>query len=123
LRELAPAADPLTRTYAARIRIINPPPELRLGMTARVALDAAADDSLQVPLGAVIDHGQGTHVWVVSNGKIEARPVKVSRFQEDGAVIAEGLKAGELVVIAGTTKLVAGQAVTAKPATPPEHQR
>lgn len=123
LRELSPAADPLTRTYAARIRITNPPPELRLGMTARVALDAATDGSLLVPLGAVIDPGQGAHVWVVDNGKVEARPVKVSRFQEDGAIISEGLKAGELVVIAGAAKLVAGQTVTAKPANPPEHQR
>jgi multidrug efflux system membrane fusion protein len=46
LRELAAGADPTTRTYAARIRIAYPPPEVRLGMTARVALNAASDGRL-----------------------------------------------------------------------------
>ncbi|MFZ2266120.1 MAG: efflux RND transporter periplasmic adaptor subunit [Azonexus sp.] len=124
LRELAPAADPATRTYAARIRLINPPPEVRLGMTARVALATEASAAnLLVPLGAVLDQGQGPLVWIIANGKAEARPVRIARFQEDGAVIAEGLKAGELVVIAGAGKLVAGQAVTPKLAKPPEQQR
>lgn len=123
LRELSPAADPATRTYAARIRIVNPPPELRLGMTARVALDNPREETLLVPLGAVVDQGHGPLVWVVAEGKTAARPVRVARFQEDGAVIAEGLKTGELVVIAGANKLVAGQTVTAQMATPPERQR
>lgn len=123
LRELSPAADPQTRTYAARIRIANPPPEVRLGMTARVALDAAGGENLLVPLGAVLDQGRGARVWIVADGKAEPRPVRIVRFQEDGVLIDEGLKAGELVVIAGAGKLVAGQAVTAKLATPPEHQR
>jgi len=123
LRELAPAADAQTRTYAARIRIIDPPADLRLGMTARVALDADPGETLLVPLAAVIDQGQGAFVWIVSDGKVAARPVRIVHFQEDGAVIGEGLAAGELVVIAGTGKLVAGQAVTAQPAKPPERQR
>ncbi|MBS1159035.1 MAG: efflux transporter periplasmic adaptor subunit [Proteobacteria bacterium] len=123
LRELAPAADPQTRTYAARIRILNPPPEVRLGMTARVALATAGAATLLVPLGAVIDQGQGPLVWVVNNGKIEGRPIQLSHFQEDGAVVSGGLQAGELIVVAGAGKLVAGQAVTATPANPPERQR
>lgn len=123
LRELSPAADPATRTYAARIRIIDAPQELRLGMTARVALDGAPEPTLLVPLGAVLDQGHGPLVWVVVNGKTEARPVKVARFQENGAVIAEGLKTGEQVVIAGANKLAAGQAVKPRTATPPDRQR
>lgn len=123
LRELAPAADAQTRTYAARIRILDAPPELRLGMTARVALTAGSEENLRVPLGAVVDQGKGPLVWVVADGKAEARPVSVVRFQEDGALIGAGLKAGELVVIAGAGKLVAGQAVTPKAANPPERQR
>lgn len=123
LRELSPAADPTTRTYAARIRIHNPPPEVRLGMTARIALNNASDARLVVPLAAVIDAGQGPVVWVVSEGKATPRPVKIAEFDEDGATIAAGLQAGELVVITGASKLVAGQAVTAKAATPPAQQR
>ncbi len=124
LRELSPAADPATRTYAARIRIVSPPPEVRLGMTAQVSVGGAtADAPLVVPLPAVADLGQGSFVWVVKDGKTERRPVQVAAFREDGAVIAGGLQAGELVVIAGALKLVPDQAVTAQPATPPARQR
>lgn len=123
LRELSAAADPATRTYAARIQIKNPPPEVRLGMTARVALGNEADNSLLVPLSAVVDAGQGSLVWVVANGKAEPRPVRVNQFGEQGAIITAGLQAGELVVIAGAGKLVAGQAVMPKAVTPPSGQR
>jgi RND family efflux transporter MFP subunit len=123
LRELAPAADPATRTYAARIRILKPPPAVRLGMTARVIVDSATDTSLLVPLSAVIDLGQGPLVRVVKDGKVASRPVHVARFREDGAVLRSGLEAGELVIINGAGKLVDGQAVLARPATPPEQQR
>lgn len=123
LRELSPAADPATRTYAARIRITNPPSGLELGMTARVALDHADAGALLVPLGAVIDRGNGPSVWVVGNGQANPRPVKLAGYREDGALIAEGLQAGELVVAAGASQLVAGQSVDAKPLTPPARQR
>lgn len=123
LRELAPAADPATRTYAARIRIDQPPAEVRLGMTARVALDGAAEAMLLVPLSAVIDLGQGPLVRVVKDGKVASRPVQVAQFREDGVSIAGGLQAGELVIVSGAGRLVDGQVVQAKPATPPDRQR
>ena len=123
LRELSPAADPATRTYAARIRILNPPPEVRLGMTARVTLDGAAESTLLVPLSAVIDLGQGPLVRVAKDGKIASRSVQVARFREDGVELNGGLEAGELVVISGAGRLVDGQDVLAKAATTPDRQR
>ncbi|NTV69004.1 MAG: efflux RND transporter periplasmic adaptor subunit [Azonexaceae bacterium] len=123
LRELSPAADPATRTYAARIRILNPPPEVRLGMTARVALDSTAESTLLVPLSAVIDAGQGPLVRVVKDGKVATRQVTTVRFREDGVELSGGLEAGEQVIISGAGKLVDGQEVQAKPATTPDRQR
>lgn len=123
LRELSPAADPATRTYAARIRLIDPPPDVQLGMTARVALGSDAGGPLSVPLSAVVDLGQGPMVWVVADHKAERRPVTVARFREEVADIASGLKAGELVVVAGGLKLVPGQGVIPRPATPPGQQK
>lgn len=123
LRELSAVADPATRTYAARIRLKNPPPELRLGMTARVALDTPANGPLSVPLAAVIDRGQGARVLVVNDGKVQERPVRVAAFREDVALINEGLKTGELVVAAGALRLTDGQAVTPRFPTPPAAQR
>lgn len=123
LRELAPAADAATRTFAARIRLVDPPPEVRLGMTARVSAGADAAGPVVVPLTAVIDQGQGPAVWVVVDGKARRRPVQLGRFREDGAEIAGGLAAGEAVVVAGGLKLVPGQPVTPQTATLPEKQK
>jgi len=123
LRELAPAADPVTRTYTARIRLLNPPPSLRLGMTAQVSLDGPAAAALQVPLSALVNHGQGAIVWVVSDGKAAPRPVRTGEFTETGVRVLDGLQAGEQVVITGTSQLVAGQAVQAQLAPAADRQR
>ncbi len=125
LRELAPAADPQTRSYAARIRLIDPPPGVQLGMTASVRLAGSTKpgNGLLLPLPAVIDQGQGPRVRVVVDGKVVSRPVEIARFEEDGVRIAAGLQAGELVVIAGATRLVEGETVQTRTATPPAQQR
>lgn len=123
LRELAPAADPATRTYAARIRLKNPPPGLALGMSARVTPSDAVAGPLLVPLAAVVDRGQGPRVLVVADGKVAERAVRVAAFRDDGAAIAEGLQAGELVVVAGAARLVAGESVTPRFPAAPERQR
>lgn len=123
LRELAAAADPATRTYAARIRIIDPPPGVELGMTARVSLANDGRAGALVPLGAVVDFGSGAQVWVVSDGRATPRPVRVAQFREDGAFIADGIAPGEPVVVAGQRRLVPGQAVEARTAAEPSAQR
>ena len=123
LRELAAAADPATRTYAARIRIIDPPPGVELGMTARVSFADERRAGALVPLGAVVDTGDGAQVWVVADGKATPRPVRVTQFREDGALIADGIAPGEPVVVAGQRRLVPGQAVQARTAAEPAAQR
>lgn len=123
VRELAAAADPATRTYAARIRIADPAPTAQLGMTARVILGSASGAAIVVPLTALVDHGKGPQVWVVNDGRATQRPVEVASFREDGAVIASGLKAGEMVILTGQRRLVDGQAVHTQPAVPPARQR
>lgn len=116
LRELAPAADPATRTYAARISLPTADSTVQLGMTARVVLSAkTASAGIRVPLSAVIDRGQGAEVWVVAQGKAQRRPVTVTAYREDAAILAGGVAAGESVVAVGAHKLVAGQAVRPLP--------
>ncbi|MBL8250418.1 MAG: efflux RND transporter periplasmic adaptor subunit [Candidatus Competibacter sp.] len=112
LRELAPAADAATRTYAARIRLLASDPAVGLGMTAQVSVEpASAEGALVVPLTAVVEQGDGPAVWVVADNKAQRRPVEIRQYREDGAVLANGVRAGELVVAIGAHKLVAGQTV------------
>ncbi len=123
VRELAAAADPATRTYAARIRIVDPPPTIELGMTARVILGTGTAAPIVVPLTAIVDSGTGPEVWVVQDGKAVPRAVAVQGFREDGGIVAGGLQAGEMVILSGQRRLSAGQAVQAQPAPPPDRQR
>lgn len=113
LRELSPAADALTRTYAARVRIVNPPPEVQLGMTARVHATSRAPDNapILVPAAAIVDQGQGPSVWLVVNNTVRRQAVVIERFREDGVVLASGLRGGERIVAAGAYRLAEGQAV------------
>jgi RND family efflux transporter MFP subunit len=123
VRELAAAADPATRTYAARIRIIDPPPGVELGMTARVWFAGKGPAGTVVPLGAVEDTGSGPQVWVVADGKAAPRSVRVAQYREDGALIADGIAPGEPVVVSGQRRLLPGQAVQARTAAEPAAQR
>ena len=67
IRELAPAADPASRTFEARVAFDNETADAELGQSARVLVDHAngGADVLTVPLAAVTaDQGQ-PFVWVV----------------------------------------------------------
>lgn len=123
LRELSPVADPTTRTYAARIRLLTPPPEVQLGMTARVFLKNHPRNDYLLPLSAVLDVGQGPFVRLVTDGKVISRPVTIAAFREDGAVVSRGLTGGEAVIVSGAGKLADGQAVQTRAVTPPSRQR
>ena len=114
IREIAGQADPASRTYAVRIAVDSPPPTMRLGMTASVALgidDGAAP--MVVPITALTEGEGGTVAFVVDQAtKIVRRTaVTVAGIAEDGARIAGGLQAGDLVVTAGVQFLRDGMQV------------
>ncbi|KQV43931.1 MULTISPECIES: efflux RND transporter periplasmic adaptor subunit [unclassified Rhizobium] len=104
VREVAGSADPRSRTFAVRVSLPNDERVL-LGMTASVAASAETGPSLvSVPLSALAKEGEGTLVWTVDrqNETVHARPVKVADFNDKDARITDGLKPGDLVVVAGT---------------------
>ncbi|MDD5297179.1 MAG: efflux RND transporter periplasmic adaptor subunit [Rhodocyclaceae bacterium] len=119
LREVAPIADPVTRTYPVRVSIEGADPSILLGMTANVSfLSRGTAPSITLPLTAIFQQEGKPAVWVVGkDNRLALRPVNLDSFGEDGAHIADGLKAGERVVIAGVHKLIQGERVTLLPET------
>jgi len=119
VRELAPSADPGTRTFAARVSILNADAAVNLGMTANVVFGdakdaaAAADSAVLVPLTALSRRGDQTAVWVIdaATSQVKQRTVSVRQYREDGILIGAGLQPGELIAVAGVHKLVEGQTV------------
>lgn len=107
LRELAAAATPGLRTYAARYSIAAPPPWLAIGMSASVALRPAMAPGLAaLPAAALADRGGGPMVWVIDAGAgtVAARSVGIAAMGQDRALVS-GLKPGEMVVALGVHKL------------------
>lgn len=124
LRELAPAAASVTRTFRARLRPTAPQPDLVLGMTVNVRVQsgaAAAPPVAALPSTALTQlHGQPA-VWIVAAaaaepvGAVELAPVEVHGYRNE-EVLVSGLPAGRLVVVAGVQKLAPGLKVAIAPA-------
>jgi RND family efflux transporter MFP subunit len=115
LRELAPAADPASRTYAARFSI-DPAArdQVRLGQSGTLTIaDPPGQRIARLPLSALFNQGAGPAAWVVDpkTGALTLRPVKVAAYEARAVLVSGGLSEGELVVSAGVHKLDAGQTV------------
>ena len=113
IREIAGAADPTTRTYTVRVSVLEPPADMRLGMSANVLFQGGSNDLILVPLTALAGTRGDPAVWVVdpATQRVRLRPVGVDQYREDGATIKAGLEPGEWIVTAGVHKLRAEQAV------------
>lgn len=112
LREVAAAADPMTRTFLAKADIGRAP--VQLGQTATVLFDLPKTDAtIRLPLAAVAQAQGQTVVWVLDKAAMTVRPQPVVVAGADGnsVVVASGLEAGQVVVTAGTHTLNAGEKV------------
>ena len=121
LREVAPAADSDTRTYQARVSLIDPPPGVQLGMTATIVADRAGGDRVvQLPLTALTKADGKPAVWGLdATGEgLRLLPVEVLSYSGDQVVIGAGLSDGERVVTAGVFMLDPGMKV--RPWTEPD---
>lgn len=105
LRELAAAATPGLRTYAARFALEAPPSWLAIGMSATVALRSPQPSGLAtVPAAALADRGQGPIVWVIDGSKVTAQRVVIVALRQDRASVT-GVAPGTMIVALGGHKL------------------
>jgi len=111
VREVAPQADPVTRTFEVKVGLTNPPAAMRLGATVvgQVQLDAAP--TIEIPATALTQSGEQPAVWVVDPSAltVSLRKVEVLRHNPATVAISAGLESGEIVVTAGTQALHPGQ--------------
>jgi RND family efflux transporter MFP subunit len=110
LRELSPQADPSTRTYEAKFTIDDRDDSVALGMTATVTLSHARNAQVaKLPLAAILNRGTGPSVYLVDKASaLVLRPVTVSAFTEDAAIVTAGVSEGDEVVTLGVQKLNPG---------------
>jgi multidrug efflux system membrane fusion protein len=114
VREVSPSADPVTRTYAARISMLDADASVSLGMTANVYLkELRRGATMLLPATALFQDGDKAAVWVVdpATSQVNLVPVEVGEYMEDKVAILSGLNPGDIVVRAGVHKLFAGEKV------------
>ncbi|CAD5107548.1 efflux RND transporter periplasmic adaptor subunit [Zestomonas carbonaria] len=113
IRELSPAADPQSRTYAARVSFKDAKVPAELGQSARVFVQVNGEVPLSVPLSALTAEAGSPYVWVVDpeSSRVKRTPVRIGAYGEDRVPVLEGLKAEDWVVAAGVQVLREGQEV------------
>lgn len=117
LRELAAAADPATRTYAARIAVTAPPQALSLNMSATARLNSRNEPVMRVPLAAVVSRDGVPRVWKLdaATSTVRAASIVTGGMAGNDWLVSGGLNPGEVVVAAGANLLHEGQKVRALP--------
>lgn len=111
--EIAPAADPITRTLRVKLSLPQTP-GLKSGQFARLLVPTGENSSVTVPLSALVRRGQLEIVFVAAGQNARLHLVKTGKQTGDEIEILAGLDAGDLVVIDGATLLVDGQPLEVK---------
>ena len=114
LREIAPAADPATRTYLAKFSLPGADDAVSLGMTATLTLaDPATERVARLPLSALFSQGNGPSLYVADakTGEVSLKPVAVKAYETKDVIITGGVEEGASVVVLGVQKLDPAQKV------------
>jgi multidrug efflux system membrane fusion protein len=131
VREIAPDADPQSRTYRVKLTLNDAGPEVRLGMTGDATLSTADRGTLaprsasgtpapgdapifKIPATAIFHRGNDTAVWILrpQDSTLELRPVTVRSYTERSVLVSEGIKEGDNLVMAGVHTVYAGERAT-----------
>ena len=113
VREVAPQADPDTRTFQVKVGITNPPQDMQLGSTVTGRIKLSAPPGVEVPASALTQANEHPAVWVFDphSQTVSLRSVDVLRYDPTSIVVSQGLQTGEIVVTAGVQTLRPGQKV------------
>ena len=113
IREMAAAADSVTRTFLVKADVGQA--GFELGQTASVSLQGPvrAAAGIRVPVEAIVERDGHTVVWVLDGQQYTVQPQEVVTGDVTGDVvlIVQGLKPGQEIVTAGTHVLSPGQKV------------
>lgn len=114
VREISPAADAQSRTFAVRVAFSTDRQPAELGQSARVFIQAQAAASLSVPLSALTADSGQPYVWVIDPRENRAvrTPVRIGAYGEESVPVLEGLQADDWIVLAGVHLLQENQQVS-----------
>lgn len=102
-------ANPLSRTYDAKIILNEQMQDLLPGMICNVDILQDSYSSLIIlPITTIQVNGKETFVWSVEDNKAIKKEIILGELHKDGIVIKDGLKKGDVVVLDGYQKISNG---------------
>lgn len=114
ITRVSPAVDVVNRTVALEAEVPNPRSLLKPGLFARGVAHTRRDTGVAfVPESAVSYFVGITKVFVVADGRVQERTVRLGARQGGFAEILEGVRAGEQVATSSLAQLYDGAPVTA----------
>jgi RND family efflux transporter MFP subunit len=97
---LSPSFDESNRTLLVETEVSNTSGILRPGGFAHAEIIVSAGyRALVVPAASVATFAGIDRVFIVNDGKVSEKRIKVGRRSDDGVEILEGVMAGEVVVL------------------------
>jgi membrane fusion protein (multidrug efflux system) len=108
--------EPTTGSFLLRVQVANPDNSLLPGMFVRALVGSGVrPQGLLVPQQGIARDPQGnaSAMLVGADGKVEARPVQVSRTVGDKWLVDGGLAPGDRVIVEGLQKIQPGMPVQA----------
>ncbi len=113
LRQISDAADAQTRTYEARYVLEGDAAAAPLGSTVTIRIASSERQSeVAVPIGAVLDDGNRTGVWVLNRNSstVHFVPIQIKRLGSETAIVT-GIELGQELVALGAHLLKDGAPV------------
>ncbi len=117
VRAVVPEENPLTRTRLVRFTSRFDDTAAAFAANQSVTLDLPVGrprDVVTVHKDAVLNRRGKTLVFVLEDGKVQIRPVRLGEAVGGRFEVLKGLTTGDLVVVRGNERLLPGQAVRIK---------
>jgi HlyD family secretion protein len=104
--EIAPEANRQKATVQVKVKFLEPDQYIRPEMNAKVTFleqdkkkDATSSPLYVVPKRAILDRESGKSVMVVSDGKVQVKPVTIQKEVGADVFISAGLTGSEAIII------------------------
>lgn len=112
VREVTPAVAANTGTVQVKIALEALPKGMQLGSVVSATANGPSKPSVELPWAALTKDISEPAVWLIDgDGKAQLHKVTVARYLTGKVIIADGLKGGEKVVVAGGQLLHPGMQV------------
>jgi RND family efflux transporter MFP subunit len=108
--------DPASRTMRTEIEVANSGERLRPGMTVQVSLDTKrTPNAVTIPPASLHSQGLARTAFVEKGGIAKLVNVKIGMEAPEWVQITEGIRPGDVVIVAAASELKDGVRVKVKP--------